>query len=54
MKHLQAFIHLSTTYCHVDQNELDERIYDSPHDPYEIMRLVQWLDEEAIDLITPK
>ncbi|XP_020298170.1 putative fatty acyl-CoA reductase CG5065 [Pseudomyrmex gracilis] len=54
MKHLQVFVHLSTAYCHVDQDELGEHIYDSPHDPHDIMRLVEWLDEEAIDLITPK
>ncbi|XP_020292862.1 putative fatty acyl-CoA reductase CG5065 isoform X2 [Pseudomyrmex gracilis] len=54
MKHLQSFVHLSTAYCHVDQDELGERIYDSPHDPHDIMRLVEWLDEEVIDLITPK
>ncbi|KAL6258578.1 hypothetical protein P5V15_010532 [Pogonomyrmex californicus] len=54
MKHLKAFVHLSTAFCHVDQEELGERIYDSPNDPQDIMRLIQWLDEDAIDLITPK
>lgn len=54
MKHLEAFIHLSTAFCHVDQEELGERTYDSPDDPQDIMRLVQWLDDDAIDLITPK
>ncbi|XP_070153483.1 putative fatty acyl-CoA reductase CG5065 [Polyergus mexicanus] len=54
MKHLQAFVHLSTAFCHVDQKELGECTYDSPDDPQDIIRLVQWLDEDAIDLITPK
>lgn len=54
MKHLEAFVHLSTAFCHVDQKELGELTYDSPDDPQDIMRLVQWLDESAIDLITPK
>ncbi|KAL6420856.1 hypothetical protein ACFW04_014381 [Cataglyphis niger] len=54
MKHLKAFVHLSTAFCHIDQKELDERIYDSPNDPQDIIRLVQWLDEDIIDLITPK
>ncbi|XP_025265588.1 putative fatty acyl-CoA reductase CG5065 isoform X3 [Camponotus floridanus] len=54
MKHLQAFIHLSTTFCHVDQKEVGERIYDTSNDPEDIMRLVQCLDEDTIDLITPK
>ncbi|XP_025261952.1 putative fatty acyl-CoA reductase CG5065 isoform X2 [Camponotus floridanus] len=54
MKHLQAFIHLSTAFCHVDQKEVSECIYDTSNDPEDIMRLVQCLDEDTIDLITPK
>lgn len=54
IKHLEAFVHLSTAFCHVDQKELEEHIYDSPQDPQDIMRLIQWLDEDTIDLITPK
>ncbi|XP_036149633.1 putative fatty acyl-CoA reductase CG5065 [Monomorium pharaonis] len=54
MKHLQAFVHLSTAFCHVDQKELGERTYDAPDNPYDVMRLVQWLNDDAIDLITPK
>ncbi|XP_025261956.1 putative fatty acyl-CoA reductase CG5065 isoform X2 [Camponotus floridanus] len=54
MKHLQAFIHLSTAFCHVDQKEVGERTYDSSNDPEDIIRLVQCLDEDTVDLITPK
>ena len=54
MKQLESFLHLSTTFCHVEQKELAECIYDSPHNPYDVIKLVQWLDEEAIDLLTPK
>ncbi|XP_031848957.1 putative fatty acyl-CoA reductase CG5065 isoform X2 [Nomia melanderi] len=54
MKHLKAFVHLSTAFCYPDLEELGERVYDAPDDPHDIMRLMQWLDEAAIDLITPK
>ncbi|XP_012281888.1 putative fatty acyl-CoA reductase CG5065 [Orussus abietinus] len=54
MKKLQAFVHLSTAFCHVDQAELGERVYDSPDDPQDVMRLIQWMDESALDLVTPK
>ncbi|XP_025261932.1 putative fatty acyl-CoA reductase CG5065 isoform X2 [Camponotus floridanus] len=54
MKHLQAFIYLSTAFCHVDQKEIDERIYDSSNDPEDILKLVQYLNEDTIDRITPK
>ncbi|XP_032665258.1 putative fatty acyl-CoA reductase CG5065 isoform X2 [Odontomachus brunneus] len=54
MKHLQVFLHLSTAFCHVDQMELTEDVYDAPHDPDDIIRLVQWMNERTIDLITPQ
>lgn len=54
MKHLQLFLHLSTTFCHVDKEKLDEVIYDSPHDPDDIIRFVQWMDESTVNSITPK
>lgn len=54
MKHLKSFVYLSTAFCYPEQEELGEKVYDAPDDPYDVMRLVQWLDESAIDLITPK
>ncbi|XP_076664256.1 putative fatty acyl-CoA reductase CG5065 [Andrena cerasifolii] len=54
MKHLKSFVYLSTAFCHPEQEELGERVYDAPDDPHDVMRLTQWLDESAIDLITPK
>ncbi|XP_011864992.1 PREDICTED: putative fatty acyl-CoA reductase CG5065 isoform X2 [Vollenhovia emeryi] len=54
MKHLESFVHLSTAFGHVDQEELGERIYNPPVEPQDIMRLVQCLDDESIDLITSK
>jgi len=53
MKQLECFLYLSTAFCHVEQEELSERVFDS-HDPHDIMKLVQWLDDEAIDLLTSK
>lgn len=54
MKKLEAFVHLSTAFCHVDQMELGERVYDSPDDPQDVIRFVQWMEDDAIDLITSK
>ncbi|XP_076303169.1 putative fatty acyl-CoA reductase CG5065 isoform X2 [Lasioglossum baleicum] len=53
MKRLKSFVHLSTTFCHPDQEELGERVYDAPDDPHKVMELIQWMDESAINLITP-
>ncbi|CAD6208193.1 GSCOCG00010446001-RA-CDS [Cotesia congregata] len=46
---LKAFVHLSTAFCHVDQEELGECVYDSPEDPNEVMRMTQWLKPEALE-----
>ncbi|KAL2735954.1 putative fatty acyl-CoA reductase CG5065 [Vespula squamosa] len=54
MKKLEAFVHLSTAFCHVDQIELGERVYDSPDDPQDIIRFVQWMEDDAINLVTSK
>ncbi|KOC59957.1 Putative fatty acyl-CoA reductase [Habropoda laboriosa] len=54
MKKLQALVHLSTAFCYADKQELDEKVYDPSSDPEDITRLVEWLDESSIDLITPK
>jgi fatty acyl-CoA reductase len=45
-------VHLSTAFCHCDLEELEERAYDSPVDPHDIMSCVQWLDEASLDMIT--
>lgn len=52
MTQLKAFVHLSTAFCHCDLEELEERAYDSPVDPHDIMSCVQWLDEASLDMIT--
>ncbi|KAF7381034.1 hypothetical protein HZH68_015909 [Vespula germanica] len=54
MKKLEAFLHLSTAFCHVDQIELGERVYDSPDDPQDVIRFVQWMEDDAINLVTSK
>lgn len=54
MKQLVAFIHSSTAFCHCDLKLMDEKVYDSPHDPDNIVNLVNWMTMEAIDAITPK
>jgi hypothetical protein len=50
----QAFVHLSTAFCHPDSQELEERAYESPMDPHDVMRCVQWIDEASLDVITAR
>ncbi|KAI5750970.1 hypothetical protein M8J77_002988 [Diaphorina citri] len=54
MKKLVAFIHFSTAFCHPDQKVLEEKLYPSPVSPHDIMRAMEWMDDETIKQLTPK
>ncbi|PSN41791.1 hypothetical protein C0J52_21752 [Blattella germanica] len=51
---LDAFIHVSTAYCHCDQTILEEKLYAPPTDAKNILQMVEWMDDDIIDTITPK
>lgn len=50
----QAFVHVSTSYCHCGEDVLEEYYYPAPQDPIRIMQLTEWMDPEILNLITPK
>ncbi|XP_073847273.1 putative fatty acyl-CoA reductase CG5065 isoform X1 [Musca autumnalis] len=54
MKHLEAFVHLSTAFCNCDQEVMYEKVYDFPHKPEELMRMAEWMDVPTMDAVTPK
>jgi fatty acyl-CoA reductase len=47
-------VYLSTAFCHCDVDVLEERIYESPLDPRDVMRCVQWMDETTLNMITER
>jgi len=53
-RHFQAFVHISTAYCQCEQPVLEEVLYPSPNDPQAILQLVEWMDDDILDSITPK
>jgi len=53
-RHFQAFVHISTAYCQCEQPVLEEVTYPSPNDPHAILQLVEWMDDDTLDTITPK
>ncbi|CAH0602077.1 unnamed protein product [Chrysodeixis includens] len=53
-KNLKAFIHISTSYCHLHEKLLEEKAYPPPADPHQIIQAVEWMDEETIATLTPK
>uniref|UniRef100_A0A1B6C0C4 Fatty acyl-CoA reductase n=1 Tax=Clastoptera arizonana TaxID=38151 RepID=A0A1B6C0C4_9HEMI len=54
MKQLKVMIHVSTAFCHVDIESMEERVYNPPVNPHDIMRLSKWIDDETLRLITPR
>lgn len=54
MKKLEIFNHLSTAYCHLSERVLYEKAYPPPADPHNVIKTAEWLDDETLNLITPK
>ncbi|KAG5891613.1 hypothetical protein JTB14_037127 [Gonioctena quinquepunctata] len=50
---LKVFMHVSTSYCHCDVTELEEKLYSSPQDPRKMLDLVKWMDHELLEVLTP-
>ncbi|XP_077300095.1 putative fatty acyl-CoA reductase CG5065 [Arctopsyche grandis] len=53
MTNLDAFVHVSTAYCHCDRKVLEEVSYPAPHDPDKIIDMVSWMDQDMLTTITP-
>lgn len=47
-------MHVSTAFCHVDVEFMEEKVYDTPISPEDIMRLCSFMDEQTLDIITPR
>jgi len=54
IKNLKVFVHVSTAFCHVDVEVMEEKVYDTPISPRDIMRMCEWMDEQMLDTITPR
>ncbi|XP_054286773.1 putative fatty acyl-CoA reductase CG5065 [Macrosteles quadrilineatus] len=54
MSNLQAFVHLSTAFCHCEYDTLEETTYPSPANPHDIIRICQWMDDTTLELITAR
>ncbi|XP_047040193.1 putative fatty acyl-CoA reductase CG5065 [Helicoverpa zea] len=53
MKKLQIFVHLSTAFCYPDYEVLGEKCHAPPVKPDNVMKLIEWLDDKQVDLLTP-
>jgi fatty acyl-CoA reductase len=52
--HLQALVHVSTAYANCDRPYIEETVYAPPVDPQKIIDVLEWMDDEILDLFTPK
>ncbi|XP_059478174.1 putative fatty acyl-CoA reductase CG5065 [Neocloeon triangulifer] len=48
MKKLEAFMHLSTAFCHVDHLVLEETTNEAPYEPEDLMKSVTWMNDEML------
>jgi len=53
MKNLEIFIHISTAYANCDMGVVHEYVYPPSIDPFKVVDMVQCLDEDLLNLITP-
>ncbi|XP_059482551.1 putative fatty acyl-CoA reductase CG5065 [Neocloeon triangulifer] len=54
MTKLESFVYVSTSYCHCDRDVLGEEPYDAPFEPEQLFECVDWLQDDMVQLITPK
>ncbi|XP_039314065.1 putative fatty acyl-CoA reductase CG5065 isoform X2 [Solenopsis invicta] len=54
MKQLALFVHISTAYCHLEEKILRERTYPPPADPHQVIKCVEWMDDEVVEAMTDK
>uniref|UniRef100_H2YBG4 Fatty acyl-CoA reductase n=1 Tax=Ciona savignyi TaxID=51511 RepID=H2YBG4_CIOSA len=50
---LQAFVHVSTAYAHVDRKYMKEEFYDCGIDYLDLEATLKWLGDDAIEKLTP-
>lgn len=48
MKRLLQMVHTSTAFCNVEHAVMEEKVYDFPHRPEDLIRCAEWMSEEAM------
>ena len=48
MKNLIHFQHVSTTMCIVEPKVVEEKYYEHPHNPDDLIRMSEWMSDEAM------
>lgn len=53
MLNFQALLHVSTAFSNCVRKDIDEKFYDPPLAPEKLLSLVDCLDEDKLEAITP-
>lgn len=48
MKNLILLMHTSTAFCNMDHEIVDEKVYEFPHRPLDLIQTAEWLSEETM------
>ena len=54
MKNFEVFLHVSTAYANCDRQFIAEEVYPSPVEPEKLIDTVEWMDNDMLELVTPK
>lgn len=54
IKKLDSFLHVSTAYANCDKGTVKELVYPPPINPQKIVDAVEWMDNDAMDILTPR
>ncbi|XP_012529911.1 putative fatty acyl-CoA reductase CG5065 isoform X2 [Monomorium pharaonis] len=54
IKNLVLFVHISTAYCHLEEKILREKPYPPPADPHQVIKCVEWMDDDVVEAMTDK
>jgi alcohol-forming fatty acyl-CoA reductase len=48
MRRLIQMVHTSTAFCNVEHEIMEEKVYDCPHKPEDLIRCAEWMSEESL------
>jgi len=54
LPNLEAFVHVSSVYANSNRSNIEEQVYPSNVQPQKILNLLEWMDDEWINLATKK
>ncbi|XP_061381636.1 putative fatty acyl-CoA reductase CG5065 [Danaus plexippus] len=54
MKKLEAFVHVSTSFCHDHLKVVEEKVYPAPHSPKNVIDIISWMDDETLATLEKK